>query len=286
MTGVFNVPAGIYHDDKVADNDSPSLSASIAHILCTQSPAHAKAAHPKLNPDLVREEEDKFSIGTCAHALLLQGDDIAVVVDAPDWRTKTAQEERDTARATGRVPLLAGQWERVQAMVKSAREQLVSHEAAPPLFTEGAAEQTLVWDDGGVLCRARLDWLRDDHATIDDYKSTSASADPAKWVRTAYGFGADVQVAMYLRGAEAILGVRPEFRYVVQETYPPYALSVVNLAPSALAIADDKVTHALATWKRCLEADEWPAYGSRVASLEIPTFAELSWLERDGKVAA
>jgi hypothetical protein len=273
------VPADAYHADEVADQ--PSLSASIAHLLCTSSPAHARAAHPKLNPGLEREEESKFDIGTVAHALLLQGDDIAVIIDAPDWRTKVAQEARDAARATGFVPLLVGQWERVQQMVTAAREQLATHRADPTPFTDGQPEQTLVWDDGGVACRARLDWIRDDRATIDDYKSTGASADPAKWVKTAYGIGADTQVAFYLRGCEKALGVRPAWRYVVQETYPPYALSVVDLAPSALAVGDDKVKYALDVWRRCLASGEWPAYTSRVASLEIPTFAELQWMERD-----
>lgn len=275
-----DIAADTYHADQVADQ--PSLSASLANILCTASPRHAWAAHPRLNPDFTREEEDKFSIGTCAHALLLQGDDIAVVCDYPDWRKKEAQAERDAARAAGHVPLLIGQWDRVRAMVAAAREQLDAYADDPPLFKDGKPEQTIVWDEDGITCRARFDWLRDDHRAIDDYKSTAASADHVRWVKTMYGIGGDVQVAFYLRGAEKVLGVRPEWRYIVQETYPPYALKVHTLAASALEVGSDKVEKAIGIWRRCIKTGVWPGYEAKIERLEIPPYEEVRWLERDG----
>lgn len=280
-----DIPADQYHADAVAA--VPTLSASIANILVTRSPAHARAAHPKLNPDHVRDHDDKFDLGTAAHALLLQGANVIHEVDADDWRTKQAKEEREAARAAGRLPLLVRQAESVRQMVEAAWTQLAVHAADPPLFIQGKPEQTIVWEDEqGVVCRARIDWLHDDHSAIDDYKTTSASADPARWERTMYGIGADVQVAFYLRGMERLFGVRPAWRYAVQETTPPYALSVVDLAPSALALAIAKVEKAVTVWARCLESGDWPGYGSRVASIEVPTYEELRWLDREAEAAA
>lgn len=277
--GIHEISAETYHADPC---DRPSLSSSIAHLLVTASPAHARAAHPKLNPELEREEESRFDLGTAVHALLLQGLDKAVVVDAPDWRTAAAKQQRDEARVHGYVPLLTEQWERVRAMEAAARVQLEQLEISPIPFTDGKPEQTLIWEeDDGVVCRARLDWLRDDHQAIDDFKSTSASAEPARWVRTMYGIGGDVQVAFYLRGFRKVFGESPAWRFVVQETFAPYALSVVDLAPSALAIANDKVEYAIQAWRRGIRDGVWPAYDRRLASLEIPTFEELRWLERD-----
>jgi hypothetical protein len=283
--GIHNITADRYHADDLAD--VPTLSASIANILIGKSPAHAKAAHPKLNPDLEREDDSKFDVGTAAHRLFLEGEDAIGVVHFPDWRQKEARETRDAIRQDGRIPLLADQADRVRDMVEAARDQLVSHHAQPALFTDGKPEQTLVWeDDHGVVCRSRLDWLRDDFLAIDDLKTTSASSDPKKWERTAYGMGADLQVAFYRRGVEKLTGVSPWFRYVVVETFPPYALSVVDLAPSALALAEDKVQTAIDLWAACLENDHWPAYDERVASIEVPTFEEMRWLERMGAEAA
>lgn len=282
---ILDIPAEQYHADPC---DRPSLSASMAAILCTQSPAHARAAHPRLNPNYTRTEEAKYDTGTAAHALLLQGIDHAQVLDFPDWRTNAAKEARDLARADGRIPMLAAQWDDVQAMVAATRSQLDLIDAQPPLFTDGKPEQTLVWEEDGVTCRARLDWLRDDQEAIDDFKTTSRSANPEGWTRsTLYNIGADIQVAMYLRGLQAvtdkITDKNPEFRYCIQETYPPYALSVVSLGPAALELANAKVDYALGVWKRCLEADEWPAYPTRVCFAEPPAWLESQWLEREAR---
>lgn len=278
--GIHDLTADDYHDDPA---DQPSLSASIANILIGQSPAHAYAAHPKLNPELVRKDEAKFDLGTAVHSVLLQGVDIVGVVPFDDWRKAEAKERREALRYEGKIPLLTDQAEAVWAMVDAARIQIAAHSAQPPLFSDGKAEQTLVWeDDHGVICRSRLDWLRDDYTAIDDLKTTGASADPQKWQRTMYGIGADVQVAFYMRGVERLTGIRPVFRYVVCETYPPYQLAVVDLAPSAMTLAEMKVQRAIDLWADCLARDSWPGYDRRVASIEVPTYEEMRWLERVG----
>lgn len=278
---LIDVPAAAYHADRVAD--TPTLSSSICKLLITASPAHAKAAHPKLNPNLVRQDESRFDVGTCSHALLLEGIEAVAVIPYDDWRTKAAKEAKDDARAQGLIPLLATQWDEVQAMCAATRAQLDAYELTPPLFTDGQAEKTLVWEDEyGVVCRARLDWLRDDLAAIDDFKSTSRTASPDQWCRsTLYSIGADIQVAFYLRGCEKVLGCRPDFRFVVQETFAPYALSIVSLGPDVLSLADKKIGYAVELWARCLRNGDWPAYPARVATAELPPWLEGQWLERE-----
>jgi hypothetical protein len=274
-----DIPADAYHADPC---ELPSLSASIAHLLCTASPAHARAAHPKLNPTLEREEDDKFAIGTASHALLLQGEDIAVVIDAPNYKTKVAQEARDAARATGFVPLLVGQWGRVQAMVAAARDRLDEINVQPRLLTEGKAEQTIVWDEDGVACRARLDWLRDDHTAIDDVKTTIRSANPDGWTRsTLFSIGADIQAVMYRHAVLATTGVEPEFRFIIIESQPPYELSVVSLGPDVLVMAEKKLRWAVALWRKCLASGEWPGYPRQVCFAEMPAWEENRWLEKE-----
>lgn len=282
---VVDLTSDQYHADQV--DERPSLSASIAHLLCSQTPAHARAAHPKLNPDARRREEKHLDIGTVVHALLLEGNDAGLeLVDAENWRTKAAQEQRDAARAAGRVPLLVNQVEDVYAITAAAREQIAAHKADPPLLTDGLAEQTLVWEEpGGVLCRSRLDWLRDDRAAIDDLKTTSRSASPAAYSKALFGVGGDVQAAFYLRGVQAVFGADAEFRWMIVETTPPYALSVVAPGPDVLTIGRKKVDFAIAQWRECLERDEWPGYPSRVCFAELPPWEEARWLERELQAA-
>lgn len=275
--GIHDITANAYHEDPAP----PSLSASIAHLLCSRSPRHAWAAHPRLNPDFKPVERASFDVGTVAHAALLLGDDApCYVVEASDWRTKAAQEVRDRARAEGLTPLLVHQWEEVEAMVAVVRPQLEAFDADPPLFTDGKPEQTLIWEEDGATCRARADWLRDDRTAIDDLKTTSGSAHPQDWShRRLWDIGADIQGAFYMRGVKALTGVEPQFRFCVVECSPPYAVSVIGLAPSALELANEKVAYAIAKWRECIANNDWPAYVSRVAYAETPAWQEAQWME-------
>jgi hypothetical protein len=276
---VLDLTADQYHAD--ATGEVPTLSASIARILCAKTPAHAKAAHPRLNPNYERKVEDKFDVGTAMHSLLLQGVDLVHICHYDDWRKAEAREARDEARAHGRIPLLAKQWDEVARMLDAVRDQLNQWPSSPKPLETGTPEQTIVWNEDGVMCRARLDWLSGDGLLIEDLKTTSASADPQAWAKTLYGMGADIQAAFYIRGVQAVYGhTFVDFRWLVAECFPPYAVSVVNLAPSALALANERVDYAVETWRRCLESGEWPAYPQRVASVSPPAWVEAQWLER------
>lgn len=268
-----------YHADPCA---GPSLSSSIAILLLSQSPLHAWAAHPRLNPDYRREESEAFDLGTAAHAYVLQGSSAFEIIEAPDWRTKAAKEARDQARLVGKVPMLAHRWADVKEMGFRATAALLNCEQPTPLTTAtGAAEQTLVWREGDVLCRARLDWLHDDHRTVDDYKTTGGSANPDEWTRSLFGMGYDVQAAFYLRGVRAVFGTEATFRFVVQENYAPYALSVIALGPAALVLAEKKVIFALGKWRECMATGKWSGYPTRTCYADLPGWEETRWLEKE-----
>ena len=286
--GFLTITAAEYHSDVFGEADrQPALSAGIASILINASPKHAWAAHPRLNPDFKPREEGKFDIGTAAHKLLLEGVENVVVVEADDWRTKAAKETRDLARASGMSPLLEREWEAVKAMVDAAREQFGAFglDLEPLPFTEGKPEQSIMWHEpNGVCCKARIDWLHDDHSTVDDYKTTSRSASPDTWTRsTLYSIGADVQAAFYLRGLERLTGKRPAWRFVVQETFPPFALSVISLGPDVMELAEAKVDYAITKWVECMTRDEWPAYPMRICWAEAPAWEMSRWLEKEGR---
>lgn len=280
--GIHAIPAERYHEDP---SDQPSLSASIAHLMVNVTPWHAWWAHPKLNPHFEREEKQAFDIGTVAHELILEGTDERVhVVEASDWRKRDAQDERDQARADGLIPLLEKDWLRVERMVETVRAQLELRADLPPLLSDGVAEQTLVWEEGDVTCRARLDWLRTDCTAIDDLKTTGRSANPIPWCRnTLYSIGADVQAAFYLRGVKALTGQVPTFRWILAESTPPYAVSVVSPDASAREIGDVKVDRAIEKWRECLKTDVWPGWSQSVYMAETPAYEELRWMEQDGE---
>jgi hypothetical protein len=278
--GIHTMPAVDYHRDPCPE---PSLSSSIVKTICLASPLHAHHEHPRLNPAAVDDDSEAMDIGTAAHALFLEGAAAIAVVDAKDWRTNAAKEARDVARAAGRIPLLSKSWAAVQAMVAEARGQLARHQdGGAAMFTNGHAEQTLIWREDDVWCRARLDWLRP--GAIDDYKTTSASANPDVWTRSMFFAGVDIQAAWYLRGLRAITGHEDTiFRFAVQETFEPYALSVIGLGPDALMLAEKKCLYALDVWRACRKADAWPGYPTRTAWASLPMAHEAWWLEKESR---
>jgi hypothetical protein len=276
--GIYELPASAYHADPCPE---PSLSSSIAKVICLSSPLHAREQHPRLNPGAVDETAEHFDIGTAAHALLLEGVSTLAIIDAKDYRTNAAKQARDEAYAAGLTPLLKARWVDVQAMVAAARGQLDAHtDGGAGMFTNGKPEQTLVWREEDVWCRARLDWLRPD--AIDDYKTTtSPNANPDAWSRSLFYAGFDIQVAWYLRGLKAITGFDATFRFAVQETTAPYALSVIGLAPDALMLAEKKCLYALEVWREARARNEWIGYPRRTCWAALPMTHEAWWLEKE-----
>ena len=282
--GIYDMTWPDYLSDPCPE---PSLSCSIARMLCLDSPAHAREAHPRLNPQTVDAHNEAMDIGTAAHALLLEGLYALAIIDAKDFRTNAAKDQRDAAYAAGKTPLLAARWQDVQRMVAAVREQLAQHvDGGAEMFTKGRPEQTLIWKeqltgepDSEVWCRARADWLRP--AAIDDYKTTGKSANPETWSKSLFYDGKDLQAAWYCRGLKALTGQTATFRYAVQETYPPYALSVIALGPDAQVLAEKKVLYALEQWRTARERNDWTGYPRRTCYAALPMTHEAWWLERE-----
>ena len=276
--GIYDeIPAEEYHRDLCPE---PSLSAGIAHRLISRSPLHAREAHPRLNPRHQEQEAGHLDFGSAAHSLLLEGMDICEIIEADSWRSKAAQEQRDAARASGLIPLLQKDWERMCALVDAVKAQTARLDVHPRPLTDGKAEQTLIWQEDGVWCRARIDWLHTTGDVIDDLKTTGTTASPYVWARNRlFADGKDLQCAHYLRGLNVLTGVDATWRFVVVETEPPYALSVVSLAASALEIAERKRQRALELWKRSLDTDDWPGYPREVAYAEAPPWEESRFVE-------
>lgn len=275
--GIYHMPITDYVNDPAP---VPSLNASCAHTILTQSPRHAWAKHPRLNPCKESDESSRLDLGTIAHALLLEDDDSRVVViEAADWKTKAAREERDAARAAGKLPILPHDYESAQEMVAVAREAIDASELGSA-FADATPEQTLVWEEEGIWMRCRPDKATPDWRVLFDYKTAGVSASPMAFLRSMLRYGYDLQAALNLRGVEHLCNPRDcVFVFIVQEIDPPYAVSFVSLSPQWLALAKDKLRMAMSIWKGCLRTNEWPGFSSRVAYLEAPAFAEMGWAD-------
>ena len=266
MAATATERAADYHQDP---GETPTLSSTIARLLLSSTPAHAKARHPRLSDYPLPASTRAMTTGTAVHQILLRDDRIDVI-EVNDFKSKAAREARDATLADGRVPISRPMWDEAETIAGRVLEQMAGLNVKPTPFTAGQAEHVIRFVDSGAQCRSMLDWLRDDRATIDDLKTTGLTADPAQWGRKLFKTGFDVQAAFYVRAVEAAYGVTPTFRWVVVETKPPYPVSVVQLTERAMESARVKVDAAISIWNECLASGVWPAYSADVFEADVP----------------
>lgn len=266
--GIYTMPDADYRAD-------PALSCSEARRIL-DSPAkyrHDRDAHTE-------QHTAAFDFGKAAHTLILGAGVDVVVVDADDWRSKAAREERDEAHELGATPILARDW----AVVVAMRDALRAHPLAAALIDpdRGRPEQSMFWTDArtGVPVRARLDWLPDPPTTgrliIPDYKSAKDASTRA-FGAAAWNFGYAMQAAHYLDGVATLLDLDqpPAFVFVCQDKEPPYLVNVVELDTDAMAIGRDRMRRALDVYVRCTASGEWPGYGDEVNAVGLPRWAQM-----------
>ena len=241
------------------------LSASRINTLLQYSPFHAYH-------DEGGEPSEVSDIGTAIHSALLEGVDNIVTIDAEDWRTKDAKAARDAARAAGKIPMLARKVSQVINAVEAAKRYVASSEIAG-VFERGKAEETVIWKEGELFCKARPDWLTAERDIILHLKTTSGSAEPNTWIRNQLvPMGYDCAAMFYERGlyqAEDGKGKdAPLSVFLVVEQDAPHGCSLVALDPAAQDLAARKVDRAIRIWQRCKATGKYPAYPSRICYAE------------------
>lgn len=255
------LPVGIHDGVKMQDYLlHRGLSASKIHTLLTQSPRHAVT-------DTGGEPSDASDMGMAIHDGLLEGIDRIAAIEADDWRTKAAKEQRDAARADGRIPMLARKVAQVEAAITAAKSFIETTELAG-IFTRGKPEQTAIWNEGELICKARPDWLTDERDVILHVKTTQGSAEPSSWIRNQLvSNGYDLASEFYARGLAEFAGIGfNDFKsvFLVIEQNEPYGCSLIALSPAMADLASRKVDRAINIWRECKRTGKYPAYSSQI----------------------
>jgi hypothetical protein len=264
---------------------TPSLSQSVAHTLLAKSPYHAWLQHPKLG-GVGRAPTKSQDNGSLVHALLLGvGKEIAII-DAADFRSKAAREERDAARTNGRIPVL--QHEAADAMLVVADIKLGLTELGITLA--GVSEIKVAWSEetslGPVLCRGMLDHVIVDRGVIFDVK-TCKSAHPRACTSHIIEYGYHLQSAAYsswLRKFRPELAGRESFTFLFVEELPEGSPRRVVITPVALngqfrALGERRWARACETWAHCVQSNTWSGYADRVLKLDAPKWALANEME-------
>lgn len=267
--GIYTLPSERYHRDPVV---RPSLNHSVLRLLLDKSPMHARAAHPRLNPDIARKEpSDAMLAGTVLHRLILGRGETIRIVEETTWRGKAAASAWDEAMEAGEVPILAHKFAELRKCADAVVSQLRADPEAASFFAPGKSEAIAIARVGPVWLRCMVDRLPDaEGAPLWDMKSTGQSARPADWERSLANRHA-TQAAFY-RWVVGTALKRPvgEMRFAVFERDPPYAVSIVSPGETMMDAAEAEVRKGIEMWARCMVMDDWPGYGRGVHRIEAP----------------
>lgn len=266
QAGVYDMDEATYHADPVPGG---SLSASGAKKLLA---CPARFDYDRRHPP---EPTAAMELGTAVHKMVLGvGQDI-VEIDAPNYRSKAAQNGAKAARAAGKVPLLPHEYEQARLCADAVLE----HPIAGSLFLAGQPERSLFWRDEhyGVWRRARLDWLPDawpDRRMIIPDLKTCTSASPSAISKALANYGYYIQAATYTAAVEALgLAADPALVLVFVETVPPYIVTVGQPDEEAMAVGREAARVACERFRDCTEAGIWPGYADDVIPISLPPWA-------------
>lgn len=274
---------GVYVDLTAADYHAQHdwLSNSGAKLLLKPScPAKFKAAQRA-----GEERKAHFDLGKVVHTLTLGDGDLFEVVmaarrdktlyAADDYTTKSAQAHRDAIYTAGKVPILAADLTKAQAMAAAVK----ADKYGAALFSNGSPEVSLFWVDEttGVKCRARVDWMPDKtegkRLIVADLK-TAVSAEPEEFSRNAARFGYARQADWYGNGIQH-LGIDddPAFLFVIVEKDDPHVVTCGQFTRSDdLQLAAAMNDKARRIFRECTATDSWPGYVDGIAELALPTW--------------
>lgn len=262
LDGIYtDIPELVYH----ADRGSLSSSGARKLLDCPAIFHHEQEQPPTPKP--------QFDFGHVAHGLVLGVGLDVVPVDAPDWKTKAAQEERKQAHAEGKVPLLVDDVAKAELMA----QRVLEHETAAALLAVGDPEISGYWHDdvAPVRLRFRTDWLHPGRSRIIavDYK-TSTSANPGKFAKSCADFGYHQQAAWYIDGlAETGAGEDSAFLFIVQSKEPPHLVTVVELDPDDIDRGRRLNRRAINLYADCIADDQWPDYGQGIHQISLPGYS-------------
>lgn len=286
VPGFFaEVPTQHYHDDTLCEG--VTLNQTVGKEIVDSCPAKARFKHPRLNPEANSADTTRaMDRGSVAHTLLLGRGKAFDVIPFDSRRSKDAKTAVAAAEAGGRIAITVDEYQRAAAMVTEARAQLVTIDRYAFDSDYGYSELCILAQDPvGPMTRALVDWYGDRHPdglTLWDYKTLEGSANPLtlRWHMTRQGWA--FQAAWQARILHWLKPeLQPRFRFLAQETSPPFLCSVVEPDPGAMVIAHKMVAAAIGIWQRCMETGIWPGYPTESRAIGVTPGTEAAWVERE-----
>lgn len=271
--------AGIYSEiTNDAYHSGPGDSKSGLDLI-NRSPMHYWARKTAANDN---EPTAAQAIGTAFHSRLLEPELFArsyVVAPKIDKRTNAGKAEWEAFQTlhAGKEYIDQATSDQLEGMAAA----VAAHPAGNALMNGevGSPELSVYWRDEetGLLLRCRPDWWRIDGIIVD--VKTTDDASPEEFSRSVAKWRYHVQAAFYLDGITAAikqsgepLKIPTAFVFLVVEKKAPYAVQPYILDDESIELGRAAYRANLRTLARCMEANEWPAYGDTIQRISVPAW--------------
>ncbi len=254
--GFFNVEESVYHA-------GPGLSQSVLKAY-SKSPAHAKMMMAGL-----KVTTDAMKLGSACHAAVFEPERFrATFVAGPDVdrRTKAGKElwQAVLDANPGRSILAPDDVLTIDGILQSLRTHPYFSYVSDAI---GYPELSYYWENFGVLCKARFDWITSvsiplqegQERIIFDLKTTEYGVSKEDCERTIRSLGYDIQAAWYLSAQPDA-----QFVFIFAEKKPPYAITFYQVGPKMRAAGMEKIDQLFSKHAECTAAGRWPCHDGGV----------------------
>ena len=209
-----------------------------------------------INPD--DPDKEGFRIGSAVDCLVLEPDKFNsefAVMERVNLRTKEGRTYKEqflyNAELNGLTWLTTEEHELCRNVAESARNS--------ELFTQylsgGKPQLTCIWEQNGVLCKARPDYFIEEKNLIIDLKTTRKTVDNFSYVVADYDYL--LQAAFYCEGMYKLTGKMPTFGFYVVSKEEPHYCGVYLVPDDLMELALNRVRGLVVRYKECIETSHW-----------------------------
>jgi hypothetical protein len=160
-------------------------------------------------------------------------------------------------------------------MVSSMSCTIYAQDEYKKMLTGAAVEVSITDIERlGVKVKARLDIVTK-NGELWDYKTTT-DASPGAFGRAAANYDYWLKMAFYHDMHTAAYGAPPARTVLLaQEKDPPFLCQAYRMTNAQIEAGRTAYKMALGIYTRCMESDNWPAFGGGVLELETPNFLKI-----------
>ncbi len=154
--------------------------------------------------------------------------------------------------------------------MRSAIEQ---NPCAAQLFAKGRGESTIIWDDDGIRCKGRIDWILPDGGLVE--LKTAKRVTPRSFASSCVSLLYHAQLAFYSYGLTLAQGfVPPSHTIVALEKTPPFDVVVYCVGAEVIEAGARKVATWMDKLRACKAEGRWPGVsGDGMIDLVYPDWA-------------